>query len=396
MEIDYDRMAHSYLKIETRQLLEPPNPIIDELKMFTCTYEVQLSNIKSSVEEMITELHPAGAIKALNCNYGHKVADGCEKFIKKSKAANKGDKKLQPAMVRQRKHQGDGSCFNSQIEGTIVLKPEDVTDPRMKEILINNPTKIYAIKCFPSNGITQLPGVIDQDLYDGKYIAQIWADYLNKSGISKDKIEVVSGHPNMLNYKSFIPQKSSRLIVNLGKLKRHLVKVKLGRCRDKSPFPIHAIKYSRDDVRLSLKFLVQGDLGKSVRINVYYGGKINILGANDKQHAVAIYEFFKVLLTNYWYDIISIIPLTDAEKEKRLEYYREVARDNPIKKIEVHISPDNIITDDELASIIDGIYHPHDEPTTEHADNDRLIIADQYGLSDILELASQLVGNYDE
>ena len=309
-------------------LLEPQTPPFSPLTMFVCTYVARLSNIACTHEELIEILQPSGDIKALNCNYGHKAQAGFEHFMKSPKQApaigrGRRDGRPAPVVVRQRKPQGDGTCFNSALEA-IIQPGSDGLPPAMVEYLGQHPKKHYAIKSFPTTGQTQVPGTVCSNLEDGHFIVRLWAQYLTDSGVATDPskpIGVVSEHPIMLNFKYFLYRNSDRIILNLPAIIEHLEAAKAGgaiAAGVRPPMPIREIKHVQDGQNISFKFMTPS--GKKIRVNMFYRGKVNILGAADFERPREIYRYLSDLITEHWGAFVSIQPLPDRVR---------VAKPNP-------------------------------------------------------------------
>lgn len=114
-------------------LLEKPEKPFSPLVMFTCTFESRVGNISRSHKELTDVLGPmiatgSGPIKALNSNFGHYCQPGYEKYIKSPKPVlKKTTGKIAPIPIRQRKPQGDATCFNSALE--IIIVPDKNSAP---------------------------------------------------------------------------------------------------------------------------------------------------------------------------------------------------------------------------------------------------------------------------
>jgi len=77
-----------------------------------------------------------------------------------------------------------------------------------------------------------------------------------------------------------------------------------------SKYPIQEIKAAQEDMKIAFKFLM-GE--KTVRVNVFLRGKINVLGAKLHEHAHFIYNYIADLFCAHWGDLIIIRPNPDAE-----------------------------------------------------------------------------------
>ncbi|AAA65316.1 pB263R [African swine fever virus] len=250
---------------------------VTRLEMFVCTYGGKITSLACSHMELIKMLQIAEPVKALNCNFGHQCLPGYESLIKTPK-------KTKNMLRRPRKTEGDGTCFNSAIEASILFKD-----------------KMYKLKCFPSTGEIQVPGVIFPDFEDGKNIIQQWVDFLQHQPIEK-KIQIIEFKTIMINFKFQINPVSPRVIIHLKKFAALLEHIP-------TPYPIREIKPPLEDSKVSAKFMVSP--GKKVRINVFLKGKINILGCNTKESAEIIYTFLKDLISVHWQEILCVLPVPD-------------------------------------------------------------------------------------
>jgi len=283
--------------------MNPPNDIFSELTLFVCTYVAKLGNINMSFEQLTHILcnNLSGNILAINSNYGHASQLGHESFIKYPKISNSLFK------GRTRKIQGDGTCFNSAIEPVIKLDS-------------SNDDKYYYIKCFPTTGETQIPGVIRANLSDGHDVLVTFINYLNnlqlgvkEEGIIK-QICIESEGPKMLNYKFKLNRESSRILINLINIADYLLLLSnddsmVNWIKVQSPFPIKEIKIPVDDIKVSFRF--QTSEKRYPRINIFQEGKINILGADTIESANLTYIFLTEIFKHNWIKLINIKPEKD-------------------------------------------------------------------------------------
>lgn len=287
-----------------------PTEIFSELNLFVCTYVAKLGNINVNFEQLTHTLcnNLSGNILAINSNYGHASQVGHESFIKHPKVVNN-DKSHVYIKGRTRKIQGDGTCFNSAIEP--VIKLDDSTDD-----------KFYFIKCFPSTGETQIPGVIKPDFSDGHDVLVTFINYLNalQIGIKDDdivkQIYIESEGPKMLNYKFKLNRENNRILINLIKIAEYLFILDQEDNNDQwvkvvPPFPIKEVKSPVDDIKVSFRF--QTSIKRAPRINIFQEGKINILGSESIESAQLIYTFLTDIFRNNWSKLINVKP----EKDKK-------------------------------------------------------------------------------
>jgi hypothetical protein len=272
--------------------------VFSELKLFVCTYVAKLGNICINFEELTHLLcnNLSGNILAINSNYGHASQVGYEHFIKKIKK----DKHLSQK-GRIRKIQGDGTCFNSAIEPVIK---------------INDSGKYYFIKCFPSTGETQIPGVIENDLSDGHNVLVTFIDFLNGLNLSDkidEKIYICSEGPKMLNYK-FKLNIDNNSLINLLKLSNLLLCSQNPDLNDTwllidLPYNITEIKSSIDDIKVSFRF--QTSDTRAPRINIFQGGKVNILGSESAESSINIYKYLNEIFILNWNILVRTRPVKD-------------------------------------------------------------------------------------
>ena len=291
-----------------------PDKIFSDLKLFVCTYVAKLGNINVNFEQLSYKLaeNLSGNILAVNSNYCHASQSGHESFIKRPKVVSN-NKEIVYIKGRTRKIQGDGTCFNSAIEPVIKL-PESAED------------KVYYIKCFPSTGETQIPGVIMEDFSDGHQVLVTFIDFLNSlqigikdsvTNISKDIFIEYEG-PKMLNYKFILTRENDRILINLIRIAEYLMILERKEENElwisvDLPFEIKEIKSPVDDIKVSFRF--QTSKKRAPRINLFQCGKINILGAESVDSAILIYRFLTDVFKNNWSRLINIKPLKDADKK---------------------------------------------------------------------------------
>jgi hypothetical protein len=283
-----------------------PDNVFSEKILFVCTYAAKLNNIRIPFESLTQFLcnNLSGNILAINSNFGHASQAGYEYLIKSPKTVL--NKNSMHVKSRIRKIQGDGTCFNSAIEPVI-------------KIPSSKPDKIYFIKCFPTTGETQIPGVICDDFSDGNEVLEIFISYLNslKLGTDNNLITLDRCGPKMLNYKFKLNRSSPRILINLINLSKYLQSInntlEIIQYEDwhmiTPPYIIKEIKSSVDDIKTS--FRIQTSEKRSPRVNIFQEGKINILGAETVESSELIYKFLIELFNHNWIKLINIRPEKD-------------------------------------------------------------------------------------
>ena len=157
-----------------------------------------------------------------------------------------------------------------------------------------------------------MPGVISADLSDGSFAAVIWARFLTEVGVGIPAIPVtvIGEWPIMVNYKFLLVRRSDRVVLNLARVVQYLKSAK--ESGEGLPFPIREIKRPQDSPNMSFKFVCPG--GKKVWANVFYRGKVNILGARDTESPLAISDDLSALFHAHWSEFVVLQPLPDKAK----------------------------------------------------------------------------------
>lgn len=282
--------------------MNPPIEILSEMKLFVCTYVAKLGNINIGFENLTHLLcnSLSGDILAVNSNYGHASQIGHEAYIKQPNIDPNNPKSH--IKGRTRKIQGDGTCFNSAIEPVIKI-------PNSSE------TKVYYIKCFPTTGETQIPGVIRDDYSDGHQVLVTFIEFLNTLHLGTDgkQIYIEREGPKMLNYKFKINRENDRILINLINLANYLSILERDGDNDwvkiDVPFPLKEIKSPVDDIKVSFRF--QTSVKRAPRINIFQEGKINVLGSESVESAILIYQFLEDIFKYNWRALINIKPEKD-------------------------------------------------------------------------------------
>jgi len=295
----------------------------------TVTLSGKIDNLIFMEEELIKILEPTENIVAIKCNFGEKYFQGYHE-IQKIKVSNRGRKK-HIKIKRPRKKQGSGKHFNSQIS-FIIKRNSD-------EILLNPQPKPFKFKLFRTGGI-QLPGATLDILPDivskTDFIVQ-----LLKSSLNNPEIKLVSLNPFMKNYK-FTVELSPNQLIDLHILQQIFLKFKdptIDLPNDLESYfhlynsfcehpMIRDTKYSFEDTKLCVKFHTptQENHNKTVRINIFMSGKINILGAFNDDITSQIYMFLLDIF-NKFYNFIIVDPNDDDDEYVLLEYFDNIIFD---------------------------------------------------------------------
>jgi hypothetical protein len=344
-------------------LLAPATDVFTPLTLFVCTYEATLANLKCNFIDLTARMcqDPHGQLLAVNSNFGHAAQPGREELLKKPKPPP--PPSAAPRRSRPRKGQGDSTCFNSAIEPVLAPPPTLALPP-------SKAGKVYFLKCFPSTGEAQVPGVIMPDLSDGHLVLESFVAYLNELGVGTPgpdgapmPVTIARERPNMINYKFRLVRHSPRILLDLvaladylrlleeskltganlaarlaeppGKRGHPLAKFVAEEWREDPcgpsgpheglalpPYPIRETKPPVDDVKISFRF--QGE-NRNPRVNVFQEGKVNILGADSVESAHQIYAFFVDMFAKNWARLVTLQPRRDHEQRQYLRMCRTAA-----------------------------------------------------------------------
>ena len=331
-------------------LLAPPRARglapLTPLTLFVCTYVAKLGGLRVSFIDLTRAMcvNPHGCLLAVNSNYGHACQPGHEALLKTPKPPAP---RQVPTRGRARKVQGDGLCFNSAVEPIISIALEGIA-----------PDKVYKVKCFPSTGETQVPGVILPDLSDGHAVLEAFVAYLNELGVNvpvpgalpvlgapgalpaleqlapiHPPVVILREQPKMLNYKFRVVRSCPRLLVNLRALTSFMRQLETAKAIENvpltprqaallaawpgaplPPFLVRETKPPTDDVKVTFRFR---GANRAPRINIFQEGKINILGADSAESAEQIYAFFERLFSSHWADFTCLQPRRDVDRRNR-------------------------------------------------------------------------------
>jgi hypothetical protein len=284
-----------------------PDPILSPLNMFLCTFESKIDNICIPIAEFIDNVVPRDPIVAINCNFGHTAQPGFEHFLKLERKVKISRTFKFRKNVRTRKLQGDGTCFNSAVEPIVRPWLDD---------------RIFKVKCFTTTGVIQVPGVRCHNFSDGRAAVAAWATFVNEQmtiytekkravGIECEftPVRVVADRPIMINYNCFIPRADVTaddpyMILDLDALVDFL------ESDPNTPFPIQEVKAAQEDMKIAFKFMIRE---KTVRINIFLRGKINILGVRQHDDADLIYLYLQTIFNDNWDNFTIIKPRPDAD-----------------------------------------------------------------------------------
>lgn len=322
-------------------------PPFSPLSCFVKTMEVGFHTFAVTYRDIVNVLEPAGAVKALNSNFGHKCQPGYEEHLKAPAAAP-------PAQPPRRRRcvQGDGTSFQSAIEAVIIPRPEEFPDgdaggvpypQALRDIYASRPRKVYKIKTFPSTGHTQIPGVLADDSADGEFVAQVWAQFLSDQGVGlNNEPFTTTERPFILrNYKFQIIRPHTNMIIDTEAFTEFITRLK---AHNNDNLKIWEIKAPQDNQNMSFRVSV-GDDGKKMRFKLFFRGKVNILGAKQEENVLHVYNVMSRHFREHWDTFVQTLPEPDDDLE-----------DPPFSSedaLGVQVDPDDV-EDDEEDALHDG------------------------------------------
>ena len=151
-----------------------------ELENSTFTVEAKIHDIKFEEKDLINKLECTDTIIALDCNYGHKRHSSYPAPKEKSTRG----RKPKPKIKKDRKVQGDGSSFNSQIQITIRITKDEFPDSKV----LTEPYNLYYVKLFRSGKIG-IPGILLSNMSDAELVLQKLGEYLFPKYFPESKID---------------------------------------------------------------------------------------------------------------------------------------------------------------------------------------------------------------
>ena len=398
-----------YLQLDDAALQRLPATPLSELKLFVCTYVGRLSNLHMDVDELTARLchAPRGALLAVNSNYGHACQPGHEALLKAPARAAPARPVLRG---RPRKGQGDGTCFNSADEPIIglagatskVYKTKvfpstgefqapgvlnaDLSDGHAALVTLAEYMNMLGLgdsaDGTPGPPWAQLRKAAEESACAGnpdalpEYRRALGAYAAVPPAGARLAVGIESEGPKMLNYKFRIVRSCPRILINLVVFSTYLSALEglpaaatpaqvaaavtaAAAARGINmaavsivtpPFPIRETNPPVDDVKVSFRFRS----GRRMpRVNVFQGGKVNILGADSIDCAQRIYGFFMELFTVNWSQFICLQPLRDRpQAAPRIRGLRRAQAQAQAQAQAPVAGATNQLSDEELAALL--------------------------------------------
>jgi hypothetical protein len=283
----------------------------NDLNLSTITVESKISNIKFKECDLIPKLSlpdKMPEVIKIGCNYGEYISDKFIEMTTAVKKSNRGRKKKNKP-ISNRKIQGNGKYFNSQITFTIL-------DPI-------NDKKFYHLKLY-TNGTIQITYVCYEDINLIRPIIDLVISIIKPIDSIKvdlnEEIKIVYLKSIMRNYKFNIIQ--DNIFIDLNKFKTLLLNFKnyqLEHINKQSEIK----QYFQDNQDYDYKLLLQLEIGlikcnfekytgiivkfktplpdkvdKLTTVKIFSSGKINIDGSNNFEESSLIKQIISSLIYN--------------------------------------------------------------------------------------------------
>lgn len=264
---------------------------ISDLILSTITVEAKISNINFKEKELIEllSLEDKSDIIKIGCNFNEYISDTYLELTKPVKKSNRGrKKKVKP--LSNRKIQGNGKYFNSQITFTIL----DSIDKN----------KFYHLKLF-TNGTIQIPYVCNENIEIIKPIINIIIKKIeNLKNIkvdSDENIEIVYIKSIMRNYKFNLIE--PEIYIDLYKFQSILLDYK-NEQNDLDIYKLYNLELSLikffperyTGIILKFKTPIPENQNKLTTVKIFSSGKMNIDGSNSLNESNNIKEIILYLL----------------------------------------------------------------------------------------------------
>jgi hypothetical protein len=274
----------------------PELTLFSGLTPTTITVNGNFTNVAFNEEELINRLTTDEEILACKSNFGKMFYTEYEPPTK-SKKTNRGRKKKEKK-VKIRKSQGTGDEMNSQV--TFIIKSTTVNTENGK---VPSNAKVYKFKVFRT-GKLQLPGVRPADINDVLDCAKILANELDLILHVNDasRTMLANLNPVMKNYKFEVRLPPGHVFI-LPELKKIMQRMEIDYRRDiASPQPPHPtftfgkVLYGYMAILFDTPIPTRSD--KKVRVKLFMGGKVNILGGLHPDVSRRICEYLHYVIEN--------------------------------------------------------------------------------------------------
>lgn len=275
-----EKFTTELVGIETQHLTFP--------KLSTSTIYGMFANVSMHEADWVKQFDVDKYVLALRCNFGEKIYRHYAPPPRKIKKKKKGKP--------ERKKQGTGTEFNSQLTFIMNSAPNDFTD----DDIIPTNHLVFKIKVF-RNGKIQLPGNylhhVDQIVHCTRHIESLINNRFNvgQSDISK-LAHIMSINICMKNYKFEIKHQDKQTI-DLVKLAAAFDDKRLLR---QSNIPHHINEVAPNTARANLSVLFKtptySDVNKTLRLTIEKSGKVNIKGGLYVEYSANVFALLDFII----------------------------------------------------------------------------------------------------
>jgi hypothetical protein len=295
-------LIHKILQLIQKNDNNPSNNIYN----YNTTDDINKIQVSEEIEN---ELMLSDDIIKIGCNYGEYISNKYIELTTLVKKSNRGRKKKEKK-VTNRKVQGNGKYFNSQISFTVLDKV--------------NKKKFYHVKLF-TNGTIQIPCVCNEDIESIRYLIQYIIDIISNFSLVKSEeseiIDIIYIKSIMRNYKFCVENLS--LFIDLKKFQKVILNFKTyidyktiedgaeayiseidTNLYDKyydelTALTLTLVKHSTERyVGFLIKFKTPIELNedKTSTVKIFASGKFNLDGCNTREQALVITRILYLLM----------------------------------------------------------------------------------------------------
>lgn len=254
--LEKDNMT-AFLELQTN--FKPTN-IFEWLEISTVTLESNFTNVKMHERELINVIEPTYKIPCISCNWGVKRFENWAE-PQKERLSSRGRPK-KPKEEKQRKKQGSGKAFSSQMQMAVRTEFANKT--------------VFKIKVFRT-GTIQIPGGSTKNIHDIIRALGDIAELLDTIPSAKidpiKNIKIVDMYRCMTNYKTRMTIPDDEFIF----LDKMALSFTEWNKRDKEYFSV-GVKSSGN--KFVIEVVQRGTMSR-FKINIFKSGKVNFQGTLD-------------------------------------------------------------------------------------------------------------------
>lgn len=263
------------------------NEMFTKLRNTCTTTSGSVENVLFNEAEFINRVEPDADFVVIKCNFGTKQYAGYREDVP-VKTTKRGRKKKEKP-VKNRKCQGDGKSFNSQI--SFYVRTRKVNVEPGAEVPLGTP--VYKFKIF-RNGKISLPGANKRTFDDIAQCARLLAERLDKLLYADEPdpakhVRLVNIGIVMENFK-YRFKMSPNCVVSLSGLESIFGYLRANPSSEFLPIADMGINARGSLFYVYFAAPQPHKPSKQIRLNIYLSGKINILGGLHDETTKKIYE----------------------------------------------------------------------------------------------------------